>query len=178
MAQISPYKIFWDWVYDRKPDSKIPSPSDEIPDILKYNSPITHTFLLKSFINNAVFNKYLNDNMNNMGIRYIEKDDLFKFFKQAVADFKVKRSSIYYTQYARRNMLYEKTRKKFPLLKNEDISFLCDVIDRSKNKDAIYSAFDIKKAKKEKLSTKKKAAKKISSKNFLATHFNMMEVKN
>ena len=175
MAQLSPFKVFWDWAFDRNPNSKIPKPTDEIPDILKYNSPITHTFLLKSLINNAKLNKYLNEYFNNIGIRYIDKEELFYFIKQCIIDFGVRRNSIYFTKWHRQTILFEKVRKKFPLLKNDDVAMLCEAIDNSVNKSAIYSALDIEKPKKEKLGKKKIKAKKISAKKFITLNFNVME---
>ena len=175
MANISPYKLFWNWAFDN--DIKSPIPSAEGIDILKYNSPITPDFLLKSFITNGKLNHYLDQYINNIGVRYIEKEDLFLFFKRCIIDFKVKRRDIHFSPFRPRNMLFEKVQKKFPMLKPYDISLFIDIINKSDEKDKVYSAFGIDKPKKQKLKKEKKKKKgTIKLKEFLAEHFNTQEL--
>jgi len=45
----SPFKVFNDWLFDGSKMTPIPKATEKI-DILKYNSPITHTFALQYFI--------------------------------------------------------------------------------------------------------------------------------
>ncbi len=58
-----PYKLFFNWAFDGNIKNPIPQ-GDNIPDILKYNSPINVTFLLKSFVSNGKLNHYLNKYLN------------------------------------------------------------------------------------------------------------------
>lgn len=169
----SPYKLFWNWVFDGKRDSDIPQP--EV--LLKYNSPINETFLLKSFIKIGPLNHYLDNYLNNIGIRYISKEDLFFFVKQAVKDFKVKKRDIHYTAYKPRDILFEKISKKFPTLKPFDISLYCDIILKSKkDRDLVYSTFGIDKPKKKKIGKKKKSnVKSIPLEDFMK-RFNITEL--
>lgn len=175
MANISPYKLFWNWAFDGNIKSSIPEA--EGIDLLKYNSPITPDFLLKSFLKNGKLNSYLDKYLNNIGIRYISREDLYYFIKQCIIDFKVKRKDIHFSRYRARNILFEKIQKKFPLLKPYDITLFIDVISKSDEKDKMYSAFGVDKPKKKKLkkgSAKKKGAIKL--KDFLAEYFSIMEV--
>ena len=82
MSEISPYKLFWNWVFDWSMKTSIPKP--EV--LLKYNTPITPVFLLKSMIKIGKLNYYLNSYMNNIGIYSIDKEELFLFFKKAVLE--------------------------------------------------------------------------------------------
>lgn len=172
MATVSPYQVFWNWIFDGKKNS--PIPQQEV--LLKYNSPITCTYLMRSFIGNAKLNLYMNTYMNNLGLRYIKLEDLFKFIKQAVKDFKVRRKSIHYITWERKTTLYEKVRKKFPLLKGHEVSLFCDLIDKSPEKDSVYSSFGIDKPKKQNKKNGKKSKKKINQKNFIAENFNLVNV--
>ena len=71
MSETSPYKLFFNWCFDGFKDTPIPNP--EI--LLKYNSPINETFLIKMFIQNGKLNNYLDTHFNNIGLRYIDKED-------------------------------------------------------------------------------------------------------
>ena len=168
MAVESPYKLFWNWVFDGKKDSPIPSP--EV--LLKYNSPIHETFILKSFMLHRRLNHYLNSYMNNIGIRYIDKEELFFFAKKCVRDFKVRRKDIHFSRYKPQVLLVQKLKKKFPLLKSYDIELLAEEIHKGKDRDSIYSALGLEKPKKQKLKAKSKK-KKINLKTFLADNFSI-----
>lgn len=165
-----PYKTFFNWAFSDNIKDPIPQGAD-IPDILKYNSPIHATFLLQTFISNGKLNHYLNKYLNNIGVRYIDKEDLFYFIKQCIIDFKIKRRDIHYVSWSRDTILFGKLTKKFPLLKNDEISIVCDLIDESEDKDAIYRSLGIDKKEVTKKKTKKKSITKISAKNFIAQNF-------
>lgn len=169
-----PYRTFFDWCFDG--DIKTPIPQGEgIPDILKYNSPIHATFLLKSFIKHGKLNFYLNRYLNNIGVRYIDRADLFKFFKQCVIDFKFNRRDIHYVQWTKHDVLFNALRKKYPLLKNYEIKTLCEIINGSPEKDIILRSLGIEKKPYDKKKKRKKATqKKISAKNFIAQYFNLV----
>lgn len=169
---LSPYQLFWNWCFDNKPDSPVPNP--EV--LLKYNSPINSTFLLKSFVRHAKLNHYLNIYLNNIGIYYIEREELFYFIKQCIKDFKVKRKEIHYSSYRTRDVLFEKLNIKLPYLKNYDIELLSGIIQRSSDRDSIYSALGLEKPKKQKLK-KRVQQKKITLRSFLQTNFKKVKVK-
>lgn len=167
-----PFKTFFDWAFDG--NIKNPIPEKEGIDLLKYNSPIHATFLLKIFVNNAKLNHYLNQYLNNIGVRYIEKEDLFYFIKQCIIDFKVNRRSIHYVQWSSQDALFNKMVQKFPLLKKDELSIACEIIENSDERDAIYRSFGIDKSKFEKKKIKAKTEEKISVKNFIAKNFSMI----
>jgi hypothetical protein len=168
---MSPYQLFWNWAFDSKKDSPIPEPDV----LLKYNSPINCTFLLRSLVNNGKVTLYLNEFVNNIGVRYINQRELLLFFKKCMQDFKVKRTEIHYTHRKPRVILAEKLRAKFPLLKLNDIDLLSILIHSSDEQDAIYSALGIDKIKKEKLK-KRKNKKKIKLTTFLKENFGSIKV--
>ncbi len=170
---MSPYKIFWDWCFDH--NMKTPVPNPEV--LLKYNSPIHATFLLKSFVKIGKLNLYLNKWLNNIGIRYIDREELFFFIKQCIVDFKVKRKDIHYSPYKPSDTLFEKIQLKFPMLKPYDITLYCDIATKSKGKNDLYKAFGVEKPKKTK---KKKATREkgnVTLKEFLAANFQSITVK-
>jgi hypothetical protein len=176
---MSPFSIFFNWLFDGNIKSEIPKPkvSDSgeiiIPDLLKYNSPITVTFLLKVFLRHAKMNSYLDKYFNNINLRYLDKEEFFKFIKQCIIDFKVNKKDLVYYQYEKKDILFDKLRKKVPLLKNGDLTLLCTLIEKSEQKEDVYNSLGMEAAKK----TKKKeiGPKKMSLEEFLM-NFSLVEV--
>ena len=171
------YKTFYSWLYDGNIKSEIPKPKMKddkviVPDILKYNSPINHTFIVKLFLKNGSLNHYLDQYFNNIGLRYLEKEDFFKFIKKCVIDFKVNRKTIPYFKFKRETKIFNELKKKVPLLKNDDVYLLCDIIEKSDEKEAIYNSLGIEKPEKKKLTKKDKS---ISSTEFLENNFSIIE---
>ena len=162
-------------MFDGNIKTTIPKARDGV-DILKYNSPITHTFVISLFLRNAKLNHYLNNYFNNINLRYLSKEELFYFIKKCVVDFRVKKRDIVYYPRKARNQLYEKLREKIPILKNGDVSLLCDIIHKSEDKNVVYESLGIDKPKKQKIRRKKIKKKKISLKDFLREHFSTIEV--
>jgi hypothetical protein len=179
-----PYKTFNQWLFDGNPKSEIPKPNTEknIPDLLKYNSPIHHTYLISLFVNHGRINHYLDKYFNNMGLRYLEREELFRFAKKLVQDFKIQRSSLPYIKYAgRKTKLYDSLRRKFPMLKTYDVSFMCDVIDKSPEKEMVYASFGIddpqvSKQKKSKQKNEVEKTDKITVKEFIEKNFNVVKI--
>jgi len=168
----SPYKIFNTWLFDGSKTSPIPPARGKV-DILKYNSPITHTYILSLFMRNNSLNKYLDEYFNNINLRYIPKEELFKFIKKCVQDFRVRRNQTVFYKFQRQNKLYGILRDRFPQLKNNDVSLLCELIEKSEEKEAIYNSLGMEVPKKKKIKTgvKKPKKGKIPLKSFLAEHF-------
>ena len=171
-----PFRTFNNWLFDRNIDSPIPPPKNGV-DILKYNSPITHTFVLSLFLGHGPLNHYLDEYFNNIGLRYLTKEELFKFIKKCVIDFRVRRNQTVFYKWKRQDKLYNILRDKFPQFKNNDITLLCELIQRSDEKEAIFNSLGLEMPKKRKIRTGKKAPKKgkVSLKMFLAEHFSMIE---
>ena len=172
---ISPYTVFSNWLFDGSRNSPIPKATEKI-NLLKYNSPITPTYLISMFIKNGPLNHYLNKHFNNMGLRYLDKEELFKFIKKCVLDFRVRKSDIGYFKYHHQTKLFNALREKLPTLKNNDISLLCNVIDKSEHKASIYQTLNIEIIKKKKVKRgTKKIKKNISLNDFLKENFSIIE---
>jgi len=182
-----PYKTFNNWLFDRNIKSEIPKPKIDkytneeiIPDILKYNSPIHHTYILPMFVNYPKLNKYLDTYFNNINLRYLDKKEFFYFIKQCVIDFRVQRYNIpFIRKYYKRHKLFSILRKKIPILKDYEIFTLCDNIDRMEDKDDIYDSLGVKKIRKDILKKAKKTKKKkgkMTTAKFLKKYFVIEEV--
>lgn len=171
MEQNSPYQLFFNWLFDGQKTSAIPRP--EI--LLKYNSPINEMFLLKMFIQVGRLNYLLND-YNHIGIYYLDREELFYFIKQCVRDFKVKRRDIHYFPRQKREILAEKLKEKLPLIKDHEISILAAAVEKSDDKERIYSSLGIDKPKKtrSKKSKGKSKSEKTDLKSFLNNNFEIM----
>lgn len=176
-----PFKTFNSWLFDGQSDSPIPRPKKDeqgkqiVPDILKYNSPITHTFVTAMFLKHGPLNFYLNQFFNDINLRYLSREELFKFIKKCVQDFRIQKSQITFYPRRPRVILYEKLREKLALFKNDDINLLCDLIERSDNRDAIFDSLGLEKPKKTKLKKAKKIkTKKVSADTFLKDHFSII----
>jgi hypothetical protein len=173
-----PFKTFNNWLFDGSSESPLPKPTEKV-DILKYNSPITHTFALQLFMRNGNLNHYLDQYFNDINVRYLSKEELFLFLKKCVLDFRVsKRDTVFYP-YKAKNKLYDVLRDKIPELKNNDITLLCEVIEKAEDRDQIYYTLGLEKPlKKEKIKIGKKKInkdKKIPLKEFLDKHFSILE---
>lgn len=172
-----PFQIFMGWLFDGNPNSPIPEPDPDngIIDILKYNSPITHTYIISLFMKCGSFNYYLNEHFNNINLRYIDKSELFYFIKKQVYERNIKRYQLYYIKRTRKSKLFDIIRERMLYLKNDDISLICDRIDSSEEKEKIYTSLGIEKPKRERVKNKK--IKNIISLNeFLSENFNIMEI--
>ena len=173
-----PFKTYNNWLFDGSRTSPIPKATEKV-DILKYNSPITHTFALQMFMRHGPLNFYLNEYFNNIGLRYLSKEELFLFLKQCVLDYRVLRRDTVFYPYKPKNKLYDSLRDKFPEIKNNDVTLLCDIIEKSDERDVIYETLGLSKPpKKEKIKIGKKKTKKegkIPLKDFMEEHFSVMQ---
>lgn len=177
-----PWKTFYNWLFDGSRNTPIPSPKFDpegkvlVPDILKYNSPISHTYVISRFTKHGPLNYYLNKYFNNMNLRYLDKEELFYFIKKCVLDFKVTKNDMRYVAYKPKEKLFDKLRERFPHYKNSDITLMAEIIESSEERDAIYQAFGIEVPKKQKVKKQTKLkSKKISLKEFLEENFSVTE---
>jgi hypothetical protein len=128
------------------------------------------------FPKQGALNHYLNTYFNNINLRYLEREDLFKFIKKCVLDFRVKRKDVTYFPYKRQSKLFNVLRDKLPQFKNHEINKICKLIDESEDKNAIYEGLNIEKPKKKKMKKGKKQTGKISLKMFLDRNFSILNV--
>lgn len=169
------YKIFMSWLFDENINLPIPlsDPEHGIPDILKYDSPINHTYLISIFVKVGKLNHYLDKHMNNINLRYITKKDLMFYIKKCVIENKIKRYQLHYSVHSRRNKLFSIIREKIPYLKNEDIAIICNQIDISNEKESIYQSLGIKNPKKQSIKKVKKK-EKITLNDFIKDNFSII----
>lgn len=176
MAEDSPYKIFSDWLFDGNTKSEIPNKSV----LLKYSSPINHTYVLKLFMKNPTLNFYLNWQFNNINLRYLTKEEFFIFIKKCVRDFNIKRNSMMFFPYQKKHELFDKLQEKLPMMKKDDILLICEEIEKNEDKDLIYSSMGIDKVKTEKVSKKNRQMEinkdKVSLKSFIENNFNLLKI--
>lgn len=169
-----PFKTYTNWLFDMNRKSDIPKP--EGIDILKYNSPITSTFVISMFIRNLKVNWLLNKMFNNMNLRYLEKEEVFRFMKSCVFDFKLSRRDINYSAFRKEDKLFKVLRSKIPELKNGDIKLLCSIIEKSEDKESVYNTLGLETPKKMKFSNKETKKEKMSVAEFLERHFSIMKL--
>lgn len=172
------HKIFQNWLFDGDPKSKIPS-GEGIPDLLSYKSPINQMYLISMFLNQGKLNHFLNEYFNNINLYYLDKEELMRFIKKCVIDFKIQRKSLPFIPRTKNTKLFDVLRKKIPVMKNHDISYLTEIIDNSEEKDLIYYSLGLEKQEKIK---KQKGLKKTTKKEketveeFIKNNFKTMEV--
>jgi len=159
------YRSLTTWLFDGQINSDLPK-KDEI---LKYNSPITHQFILCCFMQVPKFNHYLNEELNNFDLYKIPKWELLKFMKQMVTQLRLSfdrhytwRKNSYITTTKLFNILW----KRYPYLKRYEINMLCQYIDNLPNqeKEQYYATFGLDKPKKTKI-RKTNTTKKIEHNN-------------
>lgn len=168
------FKTFFGWLFDGKRNSEIPDKGN----LLRYNSPITPMYLLRLFTNNGELNFFLNQYFNNMGLLYLDKEEFFKFIKQCVIDYKVKRNSIPFISFKKDSKIFEELRKRFPLLKSNDILLFSSLIDKDPERDSIYRTLGLSEIKKEKINkTEQKDHEKITVEEFIQKNFSVVYIK-
>lgn len=175
---VSPYVIFNSWLFDSNPKSPIPK-GENIPDLLKYNSPINHLYLIGMFLNQGKLNHFLNEYFNNIGLYYLDREELMKFIKKCVIDFKIQKKNLPYSTRSKNNKLFNTLRKKIPIMKNHDITLLSTLIDNSKEKEDIYYSLGLDKPetiKKQKGLKKQTKKDKETVTDFINTNFKVMEI--
>lgn len=158
-----------------------PLPRGENIDLLKYNSPITNQYVIGMFLNQGKLNHFLNEYFNNIGLYYLDKEEFFKFIKKCVIDFKIQRKNLPFIPYFKNSKLFESLKKKTPMLKKYDVSLLCEIIDKSENRENIYYSLGLEKQEtiKKQKGLKKETKKETETiKNFLENNFKVMEVDN
>jgi len=176
-----PFRTFTSWVFDGKKDSNIPTLKISnnkvvIPDITKYNSPISHTFVVSLFLRNGNVNKYLNKYLNNVGLRYISKQELFHFIKKIIQECHVRKYDLMYYERPEKNQLFDKLRDKLSLLKDDDISLLVEQITSSSTSASIYESLGLQVPKRKKIRKQKEETGPVSLKEFLRKNFELVRV--
>ena len=168
----SVYTDFFSWLFDGNKNSILRN-----KEVLKYNSPITHTYVISIFINNGPLNWFLNKYFNNIGLRYLSKEELFRFIKKCVIDFRVQKKNILFIPYKKNSALFDSLKKKIPILKDSDIDLLSELVEKS-DSTQIYSSLGIDKPKKRKLSWSKQKndSEKVPLVDFLSSNFSVIEV--
>jgi hypothetical protein len=183
MAEISVFTQFQNWMFDGDMRTIIS------PETMKYNSPINHKYIISTFLLNGPINYYLNSVFNNIGLWYLDKEELLLFVKKAVKDFKINRRSLTYTPWKKTDKLFDSIRGKVPFLKTYEVSFLCELINESESKESIYSSLgldDLKKKKErktkskgdsEQVSSEENKSSDITVEEFIKKNFILNEIK-
>jgi len=172
---VSLYSVFSSWLFDGNLKSNIP----EHEDLLSYKSPITPQYMISMFLNQGKLNHFLNEYFNNIGLYYMNKEELMKFMKKCVIDFKVQRKSLPYIPRTKNTKLFEALKKKIPIMKKHDISLLAEIVDNSEEKGDIYYSLGLEKAetiKKVKGLKKNTKKDKETVEDFLKNNFRTMVI--
>ena len=175
-----PYKTYQNFIFDGNLKSKLPT-GENIPDILKYNSPITNQYMISMFLNHGKLNSFLNEYFNNINLYYLEKTDLMQFIKQCIIDFKIQKNSIPFIPFQKNTKLFETLKKKIPVLKSHDLKLLCELIDKMDNKTDIYYSLGLEKPetiKKQKGLKKKTKKENETVDEFIKNNFKVMIINN
>jgi len=134
-----PFKIFNKWLFDGNKKSKID------PSLLKYNSPITNMYVMGLFQRSGKLNHYLDKYFNNMGLYYLDKEEFFNFIKKCVIDFRINRRNITFFPRKPSDDLFNALRNRVATLKSDDLDLLTQLVNKSDDKEAIYSSLGIDK---------------------------------
>lgn len=157
----SEFKTFTNWLFDGKYNTEPPE------SVSKKSSPVSNLYCISLFMNCGSLNHYLNRYLNNFGIFYIPKDELMKFIKKCIRDFKIpKRNIWYYSKRQKEDKLFDILSKRYPLLKKYEIYQLIEIINKSKDKNEILQGLGLKTdVKKQKVRKKDKKNKEEDNKN-------------
>jgi hypothetical protein len=104
--------------------------------------------------------------------------ELFMFIKSSAIDFKISKYDIFYcNQWKSNSKLYLKLRNRYKDLKDGEISYMCEIVDKSDKKELYYTSLGLDIVKKEiiKIGKKNKKNKNISL-NQLMENFTLMDM--
>jgi len=162
-----PYNTFNKWLFDSNLKTPIPE------ELLKTTSPINHLYIISIFQTYMALDYYLNGLLNNENLWSLPKDELMLFCKRMVKRFNVTKQRLFFRSWKNNKKIFDALAKSYPYLKPYEIDLLIKYIDKSENRDSIYSAFGLTKEKKKKT---KNRQKKITMKNYLSEHFSIVKV--
>ena len=160
------FRAFTSWLFDGERDSQLQK-KDEI---LKYNSPVTHQFILTCFMGVPKFNHYLNEELNTWDLYKIDKMEFLRFMKDCVIKLRLT-SNRHYTwrknKYINYSKLHNALFKRYPYLKRYEITSLCENIDKmpKDEKDKYYATFGVDTPKESKIRRRQKIKKKRGKKS-------------
>jgi len=169
--EISIFSQYFSWLFDGDLKSHPPA------DVIKPNSPISNLYIVSSFLLHGKLNSYLNTYFNNFNLSSIDKEELMMFMKRAIKDLKVARKHISYIPWKKTDTMTNELKKRLPEVKEFEIPLLVDIIEKSEDRDSIYSALGLDKLKttrekgKKKVVEKKASNKKITVEEFLKKNF-------
>jgi len=170
------YREFSRWLFDGSLISPIPNEQE----ILKYNSPINHLYVLQCLLPHPKLTQYLNTYFNSYNLYQIPKKEFFFFVKHLVIRLNINRTFFNFKKQREydNNELYNKLIKKLPELKSYDISLLSEIINQldTNDKEGYYSALGLSVPKKRKLNkrTKKEKITKISLEEYFKKFYNII----
>jgi len=161
------YNTFFNWLFDGNIESVVPK------EILAYNSPITHTYVISLFCRISPLNHFLDTVFNNIGLYSLSKEELFLYIKQCVSDFKVSNRFIQYVMFSKLPVLYEPLQTRLPFLQKDEVLRLCKIVDEKEDRKRIYMSLGLEcpKVKKDTKRVKPKKGKKLSVKDYLNSTF-------
>lgn len=148
---VSPWTLLNRWYQDGSSKSPIP------PEVLQAKIVGGQTILY--FFMNSEYSPFINKIFNNWDTFQLPQEDVLQFIKTSIqlsgySDKFFKRFK------EQRSQLHARLRQKYPLLKNDDLNLLCDIVDQRDDKDVIYETLGLKKPTKSKVSKSKKTTKK------------------
>jgi len=169
------YRDFTKWLFDGNLNSPIPNEQE----MLKYNSPIKHNYILQCLLPHPKLTIYLNELFNNYNLYSLDKKEFMLFIKKLIISLNITKNYFNYKvkRNNEKNDLYLKLLKKLPQLKKYDVLLLTEIINNldSNKKNSYYSAVGLDKPKKKKLTKndKKQKSKNLSLKNYIRDNFTM-----
>lgn len=167
------FQTYFDWLFNGDMKSPIP------PEVLKSTSPINHQYVISVFLGTPKLNLYLDQYFNNINLWYVEKDELLLFLKKCVKDFRVSRRNLSYISWNRTTKLFDELRRRIPGLKSYEITLLSEIIEKSEERDEIYSTLSLDNEKVKTLKQNKKITKiteKEMVEQFLSSNFKVIEI--
>lgn len=154
-----PYKQFSNYLFDGKYNEDPPE------ELCRPSSPISQLYAISLFMKCGDLNHFLNKHLNTFTIFQIPKDEVFKFIKNCIKDFNIsKHQAWYFSKRQKKNNLFDILSKRYPLLKEYEIYELCDLVNKSEDKNKILEGLGLKVDYKKTKGIKDKKIKKVDNK--------------
>lgn len=128
---MSVFTDYYKWLFDG--DIKTPIPVDVLKAYV-----LSNQYLISTFMACGRLNLYLNEYFNNINVFALNKEELLIFIKKCVIDFNIKRSSILYIPFSKKDKNFEIIQSKFPELKSFEISLLIKILETHPERDDFY----------------------------------------
>jgi len=147
---VSPYKIFKEWLLNPYPDAELPDV------IIRAINPKTVMYMFGKLGEITIF---LDEYFNNYDIMYCNPIELYDFLREIVQKYNIKKYEFSFFMSMKTDKLINRLQRKLPYLKKYEIYDLLERCQQDPDNDSFLENLNMKQSKVKKLRKKSKKEK-------------------